>query len=69
MEDEHVRQIKIEENEYFQNTSKTFAKHTFDLKKKVLSRKKIVKFKIKSDEIFNKQTLLFAVKKELRATY
>jgi hypothetical protein len=47
MEDEHVRQIIREENEELSNTSKAFAKHSFDLMKKVLPRKKIVRFRIK----------------------
>jgi hypothetical protein len=54
-----------EEDEELLNMSNTFPKQTFDLKKKVLPRKKIVRFRIKTDETFNKQTLLFAVKKEL----
>jgi hypothetical protein len=62
IEDEHVRQMIKEEDKQLSNT---FVKHTFDLKKKVLPRKKIVRFRIKSDEVFNKQNMLFAVKKEL----
>jgi hypothetical protein len=58
MEDEYVRQLIKEENDVLLNTFNTFAKHTFDLKKKVLPRKKIFRFRIKSDEIFNKQNML-----------
>jgi hypothetical protein len=49
MEDEHVRRMIKEEDEALSNTSNTFAKNTFELKKKVLPRKKIVRFRIKSD--------------------
>jgi hypothetical protein len=65
MKDEHVRHMIKEEDNELSNTSNTFAKHTFDLKKKILQRKKIVRFRIKLDEIFNKQNMLFAVKREL----
>jgi hypothetical protein len=65
MKDVHVRQMIKEEDEGLLNMSNTLPKHSFDLKKKVLPRKKIVRFRIKSDEAYNKQTMLFAVKKEL----
>jgi hypothetical protein len=65
MEDEHVRQMLKEEDNELSNTSNTYPKHTFDFKKKVLPRKKIVRYRIKSEEAFNKQNMLFAVKKEL----
>jgi hypothetical protein len=65
MKNEHVRQMIKEEDNELSNMSNTFAKHTFDLKKKILQRKKIVRFRIKLDEIFNKQNMLFAVKREL----
>jgi hypothetical protein len=41
MEDENVRYIIKEENEGLLNTSKMFVKHSFDLKNKLLPRKRL----------------------------
>jgi hypothetical protein len=69
MQQEHYKQIINEDREENNNNNVSkniFSKHIFLYHRKSFPRKGIIKYKLKTHEEFNKQTLRVAIKKEMR---
>jgi hypothetical protein len=71
MEQEHYKQIINEDREENNNNNNLhlnkdiFPKHIFLYHRRSFPRKKIIKYKFKTHEEFDKETLIVAIKKEL----